>query len=309
MHDPSDVPSYELPDPVVRGNGAPATRTADWWRTRRPELLGLFAEHMYGRTPSLLPDVEYTETATGVRALDGAATRSEVVCAFRTATGRHRMTLLLYIPNHRATADRGAERTRWPGRTVIARGYGLATVYCGDLAPDYDARFGNGVHRLFPAEHGGEQGDGRVASHSWDALGAGAWGLSPALDHLKTRPEVNHAKVAVTGHSRLGKAALWAGAQDRRFAMVVSNNSGCGGAFLIHARSVVARRRLCTAVRHVFPRVFPRGVHRFETSLSKGPAGVGAGNDRSGCRGSFPARCRLRLVFRRAPVRKRAGRG
>ncbi|MFJ2376882.1 hypothetical protein ACIOZL_29610 [Streptomyces sp. NPDC087769] len=111
--------------------------------------------------------------------------------------------------------------------------------------------------------------------------------------------------MAVTGHSRLGKAALWAGAQDRRFAMVVSNNSGCGGAFLIHARSVVARRRLCTAVRHVFLRV----VHRVETSLSKGPAGVGAANDRSGCRGSSPARCRLRLVFRRAPVRKRAGRG
>ncbi|WP_434350924.1 hypothetical protein [Streptomyces sp. NBC_01243] len=109
----------------------------------------------------------------------------------------------------------------------------------------------------------------------------------------------------MTGHSRLGKAALWAGAQDRRFAMVVSNNSGCGGAFLIHVRSVVARRRLCTAVRHVLPRV----VHRFETSLSKGPVGVGAANDRPGCRGSFPAGRRLRLVFRRAPVRKRAGRG
>ncbi|MER5369467.1 hypothetical protein [Streptomyces sp. NPDC002722] len=271
MHDPSDVPSYELPDPVVRGNGAPATRTADWWRTRRPELLGLFAEHMYGRTPSLLPDVEYAEMATDVRALDGAATRSEVVCAFRTATGRHRMTLSLYIPNHRATAGRGAERTRWPVRTVSARGYGPATVYCGDLATDHDAGFGDGVHRLFPAGDGGEQGDGRAASHSLGALGAWAWGLSRALDHLETRPEVDHTKVAVTGHSRLGKAALWAGAQDRRFAMVVSNNSGCGGAFLIHVRSVVARRRLCTAVRHVFPRVFLRVVHRVETSLSKGP--------------------------------------
>ncbi|MGY3061306.1 hypothetical protein ACVWZD_005551 [Streptomyces sp. TE3672] len=174
MHDPSYVPSYELPDPVVRGNGAPATRTADWWRTRRPELLGLFAEHMYGRTPSLLPDVEYAEMATDVRALDGAATRSEVVCAFRTATGRHRMTLSLYIPNHRATAGRGAERTRWPVRTVSARGYGLATVYCGDLAPDHDAGFGNGVHRLFPAGDRGEQGDGRAASHSLGALGAWA---------------------------------------------------------------------------------------------------------------------------------------
>ncbi|MFF1647219.1 hypothetical protein [Streptomyces sp. NPDC058240] len=192
-----------MPDPLVRGNGAPVARTADWWLTLRPELLGLFAEHMYGRTPSLLPDVEYTETATAVRALDGAATRSEVVCAFRTAADRHRMTLLLYVPNHRAGPvpvflglNFYGNHTVDPDPAIsLAERYGLATVYCGDLAPDHDDGFDNGVHRLFPAEDGGGQGDGRGASHTWGALGAWAWGLSRALDHLETRPEADHTKV------------------------------------------------------------------------------------------------------------------
>jgi pimeloyl-ACP methyl ester carboxylesterase len=58
-----------------------------------------------------------------------------------------------------------------------------------------------------------------------------AYGASRVLDYMKQyRTDVDTDKVAIIGHSRLGKTALWCGAQDERFAAVISNNSGYGGA-------------------------------------------------------------------------------
>jgi len=132
------------------------------------------------------------------------------------------------IVDHRATeASRGTSAQRWPVEAMLARGYGIATAYCGDVFPDRaDGRLASALKSL------GRPVDGSLPPDEPGAIAAWAWQLSRILDWLVTLPEVDPAQVSVVGHSRLGKAALWAGASDERFAMVVSNESGCGGAAL-----------------------------------------------------------------------------
>jgi len=303
-YDESKVGAYSLPDPLVTSSGQRITTPGQWRDVRRPEILRLFEANVYGRSAPPPAKLEYEVVSTDRTALGGQAIRRLVTIWPAGKRPSPPMHLLLYVPanakapvpvflglnfngnhavhkdpgiplstawmrpsrdgavvNNRATeASRGVESSRWPVELILSKGYGLATAYYGDLFPDHKDGRPDSILPHLP-------NPGVPAEESWNAIGAWAFGLSRALDYLQKDRQVDGRRVAVLGHSRLGKTALWAGAVDERFALVISNNSGEGGAAL-------ARRNFGETVERIntsFPHWFNANFKKFNHSVASLP--------------------------------------
>ncbi|HET9797625.1 MAG TPA: hypothetical protein VFP90_06540 [Gemmatimonadaceae bacterium] len=294
-YDESRVAPYTLPDPLVRADGRPVRSADEWRRERRPELLALFESEVYGKVPPAPAGMWHEVRSVDAHALGGIATRKEVRLHFERGQDEPYMDVLLWVPNarrgpapaflslsygnHTITTDtavsvsahflrdhplpdsahgqvrRGEWADRWPIATIVGRGYALATVYVGDLDPDARDAIAHGIRPHYFAA-----GQTEPRDDEWGALASWGWGLSRALDYLEHDPDVDARRVAVMGHSRTGKAALWAAARDERFAMVISNESGTGGAKL-------SRRNFGETVAEInrgFPFWFARNFHKYD---------------------------------------------
>jgi hypothetical protein len=288
-YDESRVPEYVLPDLLVTEAGTAVKTAGDWEKIRRPEVLGLFEQYVYGKAPDRGYRQSHEVLIHQQKALDGLADRYEIKISVEKNDRVISFNLLVYLPadakvpvpvfmgcnfngNHTINPDpgilitgswvRNREESKITNNQANELSRGLATFYYGDIDPDYDDSFQNGVHPLFYGP-----GQERPEANEWGSIAAWAWGLSRAMDYLETWDAIDPSRVIVIGHSRLGKTSLWAGASDERFAMVVSNNSGCGGAALSRRAFGETVERINTS----FPHWFCRNFHDYNTRVNELP--------------------------------------
>ena len=274
-YDEAKVPAYELPDPLQFDDGREVRNARQWEKKRRPQVLEVFAQEMYGHMPAR-PEGLHFSTISEETVYAGLGLR-KVVRIYLDADQAHWFDVLIHLPKdaagpvpmfvglnfkgNDATLDERAD-FRWPYELVLKAGMGVATAWRDSIEPDgKDSKL---------AEAEGVCRDGGVRSWynkdgDWGAISAWAWGLSRIVDYLETDEAYDTDRLAVIGHSRLGKTALWAGANDLRFDMVISNDSGCCGAAISRRKFGESFAVIDTSFPHWFTREFDKYKGREET--------------------------------------------
>ena len=218
-----------------------------------PAFLGLNFKGNHGCTAE--KDVRMTPE----RFNDGRFATREEAAAFYGAENM----LNVRDPEFYSENARGCQAHRWCFEEILKRGYAAGTICYEDIFPDNPNGWEYSALGLFEDDLKGYCGN----HPCYTAIGVWSWGLMRALDYLETVPEIDASRICVHGHSRLGKTALWAGACDQRFKMVISNDSGCGGAAL--SRRVFGENFLFIV--NCFPHWFVRGTRKYMGNEDKMP--------------------------------------
>ncbi len=262
-YDEAKVGHYTLPDPLICNDRSPVTNAETWLAKRRPEILELYRENIFGHSPDPGTNTTFNVWEISTNARGGSATRKQIEINFSGTPAGPFAHLLLYTPAGKNTAPtflclqfsgnytviddpaiaifpvwnsksgalampkktvRGEFARNWKIAETLARGYGIAFIDYNEIEPDLS--HGAGL------KFGVHKNFPPPAADGWGAISAWAWGASRALDYLQSDKEVDAQRVILFGHSRLGKTVLWAGAQDPRFAAIIANCSGEMGASL-----------------------------------------------------------------------------
>lgn len=242
-----DVPSpRNVPELMKTFDGKAVSAPDAWEKTRAPEILDRYRREVFGVRPAAADarDRVSFKTTDTREAMEGTAIRKLVTAEFAGPEGVFTFPFTVFIPKaakpvpafvficnrprSNVDPDRAIKSGFWPAEEIVARGYATAAFLFSDVAADdKKAGYGQGV---FPAFGKPSARD----AESWASISAWAWAASRVMDWIETEPSIDAEHVGVVGHSRGGKTAIWAGVNDRRFAMVCSNNSGCSGAKLNH---------------------------------------------------------------------------
>ncbi len=262
------VPLYTLPPLLVTNGGKKINNQTDWIIVRRPEIIKLFEDNVYGQMPKDFDSIRFTPLHAEQKAMNDKAILHQVnIQAFRQGksvvihlvmfipANQHKPVPLFLFINNRSKQNTDASRTVktefWPAEEVINKGYAIAAFHISDLAPDNKQTFSNGVLQLYPEQ--------LMANNGMRAIGAWAWGACRVMDYLQTNKHIDRQKIAIVGHSRGGKAALWTSAVDTRFALCFASCSGNTGA-------AIARRRYgetIAKINQTFPYWFCENYKKF----------------------------------------------
>ncbi len=293
-YDEAKVPQFTIDPFFVEQNLSKEAARNLWENSRRDEVLNIFKTEMYGELPPPAPKVYYEELSCKENALNGTACRKEIRIHLENNGKSHYMDMLLYYPkniNSKVTTfiglnfkgnqattteldvamtgekgqipeilipeNRGSQAYRWQFEQLISKGYAAATICYHDIFPDRADGWNESVYNLF------EDLEGFNGTHErYGAISAWAYGLIEGFNFLKSLSFVNEDKIIVHGHSRLGKSSLWAGVNNPKFAMVISNDSGCCGA----AISKRAFGETVDFITNTFPHWFIKSLQKYKNN-------------------------------------------
>ena len=302
-YDENKIPAYTLPDPLIMKDGKKILSAEQWDRIQRPYIYHLFEENVYGRFPTKKNTISFKTDAVDSNALGGTAIRKLVTVYLNgDKDAASSLSLLMYLPknavkqvpvflglnfygnqsvsndadipysdkyridgegivdHHATAASRGSQAHQWQVKEILSHGYGLVTFFCGDAEEDNPDGWKTGIRNHLKDQL-------KIQPQEWGAVGAWAWALCRAMDYLEKDKAIDARKVALIGHSRMGKAALWAAASDKRFSIIISNESGEGGAAL----SKRWYGETVAIINHSFPHWFCAGYKKYNDNTEAMP--------------------------------------